>query len=291
MPSDLSAKQWEQVKDLFTAALEFPPRQQTAFLQGACGSDSAVRLEVERLLAEHEQASSFLTRPALGWVETGGADLAFPAEMIGRTLSHYEIVERLGEGGMGVVYKARDLQLDRLVALKLLPGEMVADPERERKLVKEAKAASALNHPNIITIHETGVAEGVSFIVMESVEGETLDRILARRRLSLAEAWKYGVQVADALSSAHAAGIVHLDLKPSNIMVRRDGWIKVLDFGLAKRRPPLSLNKSELLEKEVSRRKRGASSARPLTCPPSRPKARAWTPARISFRSQRSSMK
>jgi serine/threonine protein kinase/Tol biopolymer transport system component len=166
-------------------------------------------------------------------------------ELTGRILSHYKIIEKIGEGGMAVVYKARDLQLDRNVALKLLSGETAGDSERRRKLAKEAKAASALDHQNIITIYETGTAADLSFIVMELVEGETLDRILGRGPLPLSEALKYGFQVADALSAAHAAGIVHLDLKPSNVIVRPDGWVKVLDFGLARRRAPLGQESPE----------------------------------------------
>jgi predicted Ser/Thr protein kinase len=154
--------------------------------------------------------------------------------MIGKTLGHYQITEKLGEGGMGVVYKARDLHLDRFVALKILPPEKVADAERKRRFVQEAKAASALNHPNIVTIHDITQEGGTDFIVMEYVEGKTLDQRIGHRGLRLNDALKYAVQIADALAKAHSAGIVHRDLKPTNIMVNEDGVVKVLDFGLAK---------------------------------------------------------
>lgn len=154
--------------------------------------------------------------------------------MIGKTISHYSILEKLGEGGMGVVYKARDTHLDRLVAVKVLPAEKVADPERKQRFVKEAKAASSLNHPNIITIYDIGQAEGVDFISMECVNGKTLDQLIPRRGMRLNEALKCAVQIADALARAHSAGIVHRDLKPGNIMVNEHGLVKVLDFGLAK---------------------------------------------------------
>jgi serine/threonine protein kinase/tetratricopeptide (TPR) repeat protein len=154
--------------------------------------------------------------------------------MVGRTISHYKIVEKLGEGGMGVVYKARDSHLDRFVALKVLPPEKVADPERKRRFVQEAKAASALNHPNIVTVHDIDQEDGVDFIAMEYVEGRTLDEKIGRKGLKLNEALKYAIQIADALAKAHAAGIVHRDLKPGNVMVTGDGRVKVLDFGLAK---------------------------------------------------------
>ncbi|PWU02743.1 MAG: hypothetical protein C5B51_20310 [Terriglobia bacterium] len=239
MSSGLTSEEWERVKELFASVVDRPPETRAAFLANACGSDTAVREEVERLLAEHAAAGDFLAQPAIALTQPAGTAAAFPTEMIGRTVSHYEIVERLGEGGMGVVYQARDLHLKRRVALKIVPSEVTGDPALQRKLMKEAKATSALNHPNIVTIHETGVAEGMNFIAMEFVEGETLDKILAKRRLPLDEVWHYAVQVAGALSAAHAAGIVHLDLKPSNIMVRHDGWVKVLDFGLAKKRSPL----------------------------------------------------
>jgi serine/threonine protein kinase len=154
--------------------------------------------------------------------------------VIGKTISHYRILEKLGEGGMGVVYKARDPRLDRFVAIKVLPAEKVADPERKQRFVEEAKAASSLNHPNIITIYDIGQAEGVDFISMECVDGKTLDRLIPRRGMRLNEALKCAVQIADALARAHAVGIVHRDLKPGNIMVNERGLVKVLDFGLAK---------------------------------------------------------
>jgi serine/threonine protein kinase len=154
--------------------------------------------------------------------------------MIGQTLGHYRIETKLGEGGMGVVYKARDTHLDRFVAIKVLPAERVADPERKRRFVQEAKAASALNHPNIVTIHDIDQSGGVDFIAMEYVLGKTLDQVIPRTGLPLNQALKYSIQIADALSRAHAAGIVHRDLKPSNIMVDEHGLVKLLDFGLAK---------------------------------------------------------
>jgi eukaryotic-like serine/threonine-protein kinase len=158
--------------------------------------------------------------------------------MVGRTISHYEIIEKLGEGGMGVVYKARDTHLDRFVAIKVLPPEKVADAERKRRFVQEAKSASALNHPNIITIHDIASDNGIDFIAMEYVPGKSLNQVITRKGLPLAEVLKYAVQIADALATAHAAGIIHRDLKPGNVMVSgapaRSGFIKVLDFGLAK---------------------------------------------------------
>ena len=158
--------------------------------------------------------------------------------MIGKRLQHYEIVGKLGEGGMGVVFKARDVRLDRFVALKVLPPEKVADPDRKRRFMQEAKAASALNHPNIITVHDIGEAEGMTFIAMECVEGQTLDQSIGPKGLKLDEALKLAIQIAGALAKAHAAGIVHRDMKPSNVMVTGDGLVKVLDFGLAKLSEP-----------------------------------------------------
>src|SRR5512136_2182289 len=158
--------------------------------------------------------------------------------MVGATLGHYRILEKLGEGGMGVVYKAQDLHLDRAVALKVLPPEKVADPDRKRRFVQEAKAASALNHPHIVHIYDIDQSDGTDFIAMEYVEGQTLDQRIGHRGMRLNDALKYAVQITDALAKAHAAGIVHRDLKPTNVMVSKDGVVKVLDFGLAKLTEP-----------------------------------------------------
>jgi eukaryotic-like serine/threonine-protein kinase len=154
--------------------------------------------------------------------------------MIGKTISHYRILEKLGEGGMGVVYKARDTRLDRFVAIKVLPAEKVADPERKKRFVQEAKTASALNHPNIIHIYDIDQQENIDFIAMEYVPGKALDQLIPRHGMRLNEVLKMSVQMADGLAAAHAAGIVHRDLKPGNVMIGENGLVKVLDFGLAK---------------------------------------------------------
>lgn len=154
--------------------------------------------------------------------------------MTGRRIGHYSVGEKLGEGGMGVVYQARDTQLDRVVALKFLPAGRTADPDRKRRFIHEARAASALNHPNIITIYEIAQDDGVDFIAMEYVTGRTLDALFRGKGMPLRDALRCGAQIADALAAAHRAGIVHRDLKPSNVMVNESGLVKVLDFGLAK---------------------------------------------------------
>jgi serine/threonine protein kinase len=172
--------------------------------------------------------------------------------MTGRTLLHYRIVEKLGEGGMGVVYKALDTHLDRLVAIKVLPPEKVADVERKRRFVQEAKSASALNHPNIITIHDIASEDGVDFIAMEYVPGKALNRLISRKGLPLSNVLKYAIQISDALAAAHAAGIIHRDLKPANVMIRdgagRSGMVKVLDFGLAKLTDKVESSDREVME-------------------------------------------
>jgi serine/threonine protein kinase/formylglycine-generating enzyme required for sulfatase activity/dienelactone hydrolase len=158
--------------------------------------------------------------------------------VIGRTISHYRIVDKLGEGGMGVVYRAIDTRLERSVAIKFLPPEAVADPDRKGRFVREAKAASALNHPNIVTIYEIDTADGVDFIAMEQVDGVPLDRRIGPQGLPVADALRYSLEAAEALAAAHSAGIVHRDVKPANLMVTSSGRIKVLDFGLAKLMDP-----------------------------------------------------
>src|SRR4051794_21395110 len=158
--------------------------------------------------------------------------------MIGETLDHYRIESKLGEGGMGVVYGAVDTYLDRRVAIKVLPPDKVGDSSRKQRFVQEARAASALNHPNIVTIYDIRSQDGTDFIVMECIKGQTLDRLLAHKKTHTRELLTYAVQIADALARAHAAGILHRDLKPSNVMVTEDGRVKVLDFGLAKLMEP-----------------------------------------------------
>src|SRR5262249_32187508 len=176
---------------------------------------------------------------------------------IGAHLNHYEIITPLGAGGMGEVYLARDTRLERKVALKLLPAEFTRDRDRVRRFIQEAKAASSLNHPNIITVHEIGEADGLQFIAAEFIDGETLRRLIQREKLSLTGALDLAIQIATALNAAHEAGIIHRDIKPENVMARRDGIVKVLDFGLAKlteRQPiePFELDKEAATLAKVS---------------------------------------
>ena len=215
--------------------------------------------------------------------------------MVGKVLAQYQISEKLGEGGMGVVWKARDTHLDRFVALKTLSTKRLADPERRRRFVQEAKAASALNHPNIVHIYDIAEADGIQFIAMEYVPGKTLDQLIGRKGLRLNEALKYAIQIADALARAHAAGIIHRDLKPSNLMVDDHGLVKVLDFGLAKlvetatgefgETVTISAEEAPDTEEGIDRR-----DHQPI-CRRSRPKARRWMRAATSFPSARCSMR
>ncbi|MBZ5611483.1 MAG: serine/threonine-protein kinase [Acidobacteriia bacterium] len=233
----MTPDRFQDAKRIYNSALEREPAQREAYLAEACAGDESLKQEVESLLGCHTEAQEFFKAPA---VEAGGKAQASesPIDFTGRTVSHYAIVEKIGEGGMGVVYKARDTHLDRFVALKVLPPEKVADPERKRRFVQEAKAASALNHPNIVTIHDIDTADGVTFIAMEFVKGRTLDRLIRGKGIVLNETLKHGVQIADALAAAHAAGIIHRDIKPANIIVTDTGLVKVLDFGLAKLTDP-----------------------------------------------------
>src|SRR5215831_5463443 len=153
--------------------------------------------------------------------------------MTGQTIAHYVILEKLGEGGMGAVYKARDTHLNRVVAIKILPSEALSDDMRRQRFIQEAHAASAIEHPNIVTIYDVGQDQGIHFIVMQHVAGKTVRALTARGRLEWSAALGYAIQIADALSQAHARGIIHRDLKPENIMVTEQGQVKILDFGLA----------------------------------------------------------
>jgi len=226
---------WKRVEEIYHAASERKPEEWVAFLVGACGGDEELRHEVESLLAQ-PSAKGLFDRPA--WKSEAGdgdtpSDTTRPA--IGQRIAHYEIQAKLGEGGMGAVYRAYDTQLRRPVALKILLPEYASDPERRSRLLREARAASALNHPNIVSIHEVGSDSGVDFFAMELVEGKSLDKMIPAKGLPLREALDYAVQIVSGLSKAHAAGVIHRDLKPGNIMLSRDGLVKLLDFGLARR--------------------------------------------------------
>ena len=230
----MDGQRWQRIEQLYHEALERPRGEQGAFLDRACGGDHDLRVEVASLL--DQSAEGVLDQPA--WQALVGArydvfEDGFDS-MIGRTIAHFEIVDRLGEGGMGAVYKARDRHLDRDVALKVLLPETMANRDRRRRFVQEAKAASALNHPNIIHIYDIDEADGELYIAMEYVAGKTLDQAIARQGLPLQEALGYAVPMAAALAKAHGAGIIHRDLKPSNVMITGDRTVKVLDFGLAK---------------------------------------------------------
>ena len=230
----MTPERYEQIGQIYDAALELTHDERAAFIDRACGADEELRREVESLVEAHEQAGDFIAEPALGMAAEllGGGEA--PSLSPGQHISHYQILSLLGAGGMGEVYLAQDISLGRRVALKLLPKEFTFDPERVRRFELEARAASALNHPNILTIYEIGRAGGSYFIAAELIEGETLRAHMARARMPLAEALDVAAQVAGALDVSHAAGVVHRDVKPENVMVRPDGIVKVLDFGLTK---------------------------------------------------------
>ena len=246
----LPGDRWQQLEAIFQAAIERSPDLRRRFLDDACAADESLRSEAERLVTSFEEASDFIETPAfLNRIEsseqadritnfhsraTGGLPRDWEAGLaVGRKIHQYELLSLLGAGGMGEVYLARDRQLDRQVALKLLPPHFTTEAAHVRRFGREARAASSLNHPNIITIHEIGEADDTHFIATEFIEGQTLREKIRTGLLELSEVVEIALQIASALAAAHAAGIVHRDIKPENIMVRPDGLVKVLDFGLA----------------------------------------------------------
>jgi len=229
----MTPERWQQIDQLLKAALSCEPTQRAEFLAAKCRGDEPLRREVESLLSSLEEAD--------GFIETPAGDVA--AELLGTHRSTYEsgdqiqnyrIVRQLGSGGMGEVYLTEDIRLKRNVALKLLPPCFTLNPDRVRRFEREARAASALSHPNIVTIYEIGHSNSTRFIATEFVDGKTLRQLINEKPFTLNETLNVSMQIADALSDAHAAGIVHRDIKPENIMLRRDGYVKILDFGLAK---------------------------------------------------------
>ena len=220
---------WPRVKRVLEEALAREGAERQAFLAQACGTDGALRARIDNLLAASDRVGTFLETPAVVLLEPEARE-----DLSGHVVSCYQLMSRLGAGGMGEVYLAHDMKLDRRVALKVLSPELAADRDRLRRFHQEARAASSLNHPHIVVVHDFGELDGRPYLVTEFIEGETLRHRLRQGRLPIGDVVDIGLQMAGALAAAHARGLVHRDIKPENVMVRRDGYVKVVDFGLAK---------------------------------------------------------
>jgi len=249
----MTSDRWKQVDSLLQAVLDRPHHERDAFLRHAAAGDEPLEREVRSLLASRQQAASFLESPAIEVAARAvarrhsaskpeNAPKSSGSLALGAKLGPYEIVAPLGAGGMGEVYRARDTRLERSVAIKILPSAFSADIERLYRFEREARLASALNHPNIVTIYELGQDGPTHYIAMELIEGQTVGELLAAGPLPIRNAIEIAAQVAEGLAKAHEAGIAHRDLKPGNLMVSRDGFVKILDFGLAKLAPPGELS-------------------------------------------------
>ncbi len=232
-----------QIDEICDAALDRPGPERGAFIASACGGDEDLRREVEAVLAHAETAERFLTPSMIGEL-AAGSFVADSHSKVDQIVSHYRVVEKLGAGGMGIVYRAEDTKLRRPVALKFLAPELTRDEDAKQRFVREAQSASALEHPNICTIYEIDEApNGQLFLAMAYYAGETLKAKIERGPLTIDEVVSYAVQTAEGLASAHAAGIVHRDIKPANLLVTPDGIVKIVDFGIAKLRGQITLTR------------------------------------------------
>src|SRR5437867_8160878 len=229
----MTPAQLQTIEEIFYAALEQDSDDVARFLETTCEGDELLRGEVEALLALRQRVGSFIETPAVG-IATRIIRNRQADSLVGRTIGHYKISERIGTGGMGDVYLATDIVAGRKAALKLLPERFTGDAERLKRFQQEAHAVVGLNHPNILTVYEIGEDHSTHYIASELIEGETLRQRLMRGRMEVGEAVDVAIQVASALAVAHETGIVHRDIKPENIMLRPDGYVKVLDFGIAK---------------------------------------------------------
>lgn len=223
----------QRLEELFHDAVGLDPQKRADFMARVREGNPELAAAVESLIAAHEEPEGLLDSPAYEAAAELIAD-APPALVAGQVVGHYQVIAPLGKGGMGEVYLASDTQLDRQVALKLLPAGLTGNKDRLSRFIQEAKTASSLNHPNIITIHDIGQAESAHFIATEFIDGHTIKHRMTHTRMELPDVLDVAIQAAGALEAAHAAGIIHRDIKPENIMLRPDGYVKVLDFGLAK---------------------------------------------------------
>jgi serine/threonine protein kinase len=227
----MTPARWRKVEEIYQSALELAPGERARFLAEACAGDTEIRAEVESLLDHDQEKGGLIDRPA--W-EQGRGLLATQQFDPGKRLGSYEIVELIGAGGMGQVYRATDTRLRRTVAVKVLPPGRLHGPELKRRFLQEARAASALMHANIVTIHDIASQDSVDYLVMEYIAGKPLDKVIPPKGLPLRDVLSYAIQISNALAAAHTAGIVHRDIKPANIVITSEAQTKILDFGLAK---------------------------------------------------------
>jgi serine/threonine protein kinase len=275
-----TSKRWQQVEDLFHTALTKKGSEREEFLSEACALDSTVRLEVEELIAAYERTGP--TDRPLNYLLADLVEETSPSLTPGQLIDHYRVIELIGKGGMGIVYKAQDVRLERTVAIKVFSKLARGKLNVESEYLLEARAGSAINHPNIVTIHEIGETPDITYIVMEYVEAQSLSELINSRSLNSEQILSIALQVCEALAEVHSRRIIHRDVKPANVMVNARGQVKLLDFGIARpfHTPVLQPNETR---DPVAQAGTGGWPVRSTICRRSRYGANALMSARTSF--------